>query len=230
LQNKVEEVLKYDFQDGNLLKMALTHSSYIQNPKDRIGKDNERLEFLGDAILDAVISIDLYTRFGMVGEGALSKTRARVVCEESLAAIARKLSLGEYIMLSEGERRGGGEDKDSILSDTLEALIGAIALDGGFPKAQEFIKQNFEASLIDAINKGAESDYKTSIQEVLQSEGKQDFEYRVVKEEGPAHAKMFYVELVLENATLGAGVGMSKKEAEQNAAKAALEGRDNIVL
>jgi len=230
LQNKVEEGLKYKFQDGNLLKKALTHSSYIQNSKDRIDRDNERLEFLGDAILDAVISIDLYNRLGVAGEGALSKTRARVVREESLADIARKLSLGEYILLSEGERRGGGEDKDSILSDTLEAIIGAIALDGGFPEAQEFVKRNFEAPLIDAINKGGESDYKTSIQEVLQSEGKQDFEYRVVKEEGPAHAKTFYVELVLENTTLGAGVGMSKKEAEQNAAKAALEGRDNIVL
>ena len=230
MRNKMEEGLKYKFHRGELLEKALTHSSYIPNTKERIDHDNERLEFLGDAILDAVISMDLYKRLGMVGEGELSKTRSRIVCEESLAHIARKLSLGDYLLLGEGERRTGGNAKDSILSDVLEAIIGAIVLDGGYNKAEEFIGRHFEEALVDAIKRGAESDYKTSIQEFLQGQGKQDFEYRVVKEEGPPHAKTFYVELLLEASVLGTGIGLSKKEAEQNAAKAALEGRDNIVL
>jgi ribonuclease-3 len=230
LQNKIEDRLKYEFHRGELLEKALTHSSYIPNTKDRIDHDNERLEFLGDAILDAVISMDLYKRLVMVGEGDLSKTRSRIVCEESLAHIARNLSLGDYILLGEGEQRTGGNDKDSILADVLEAIIGAIALDGGYSKAEEFIERHFQKALVEAIKRGAESDYKTSIQELFQGQGKQDFEYRVVKEEGPPHAKTFYVELLLESRVLGKGIGLSKKEAEQNAAKAALEGRDNIVL
>lgn len=230
MRSKIEERINYKFRDGDLLKKALTHSSYITNTKDRMQHDNERLEFLGDAILDAVISIELYKRLAMSGEGDLSKTRARVVCEESLADVARDISLGEYLMLSEGERRCGGNDKDSILSDALEAIIGAITLDGGIHKAEEFIKGFFQDTLLNAIERGSESDYKTSIQELLQAKGKQDFEYLVVKEEGPPHAKTFYVELVLEGRVLGSGIGLSKKEAEQNAAKTALEGRDNIVL
>lgn len=230
MQNKIEEIIGYKFQNHNLLIKALTHSSYIQNTKDRIKKDNERLEFLGDAILEAVISLAIYKQLSMVGEGDLTKIRARVVCEESLALIARKLSLGEHILMGEGERRGGGNDKDSILSDALEAVIGAISLDGGFLEAQDFIYRHFEETLAFAIKRGAESDYKTSIQEVLQAEGQHNFEYRVVREEGPAHAKTFYVELVILGKILGSGVGLSKKEAEQNAAKAALEGRDSIVL
>lgn len=230
MQSKIEKIIGYSFNQEALLKKALTHSSYIQNTKDRVDCNNERLEFLGDAMLDAILSIDLYTRLSMVGEGDLTKIRARVVCEESLAAIARKLSLGEYMLLGEGEKRGGGKNKDSILSDALEALVGAITLDGGFIKAQEFIQLHFEEPLVNAINKGAESDYKTAIQEALQAEGKKDFEYRVIKEEGPAHAKTFFVELVMGDIILGSGTGMSKKEAERNAAKAALEGRGNIVF
>lgn len=230
MRNKIEERLKYVFRNGDLLEKALTHSSYIENTKDRVDLDNERLEFLGDAILDAVISMDLYNRLNMVGEGELSKIRSRIVCEESLAHVARKLSLGKYLFMGEGELKTGGDDKDSILSDALEAIIGAVTLDGGFNKAEEFIHKHFEETLLEALKKGGESDYKTSIQELLQGEGKQKFQYRVIKEEGPPHAKTFYVELILENAVLGTGIGRSKKEAEQNAAKVALEGRDNIVL
>ncbi len=230
MRNKIEQLLKYEFRNGDLLEKALTHSSYIATTKDRVDLDNQRLEFLGDAILDAVISMDLYNRLNMVGEGELSKIRSRIVCEESLAHIARKLSMGDYLLMGEGERRTGGNNKDSILSDSLEAIIGAVALDGGFNKAEEFIYIHFEETLLEALKRGGESDYKTSIQEILQGEGKQKFEYRVIKEEGPPHAKTFYVELVLENEVLGTGIGLSKKEAEQNAAKVALEGRDNIVL
>lgn len=210
MQSKIEKTIGHQFQDDSLLKKALTHSSYIQNTKNRADRDNERLEFLGDAILDAVISIDLYNRLGTVGEGDLTKIRARVVCEESLAHIARKLSLGDFILLGEGEKRGGGNDKDSILSDALEAIIGALTMDGGFIKAEEFIHMHFEESLLNAIKRGPESDYKTAIQELLQSENKQDFEYRVVKEEGPAHAKTFFVELIMGTLILGAGIGTSK--------------------
>lgn len=230
MQNNIEKIIGYEFHDLSLLKKALTHSSFIKNTQNRIDQDNERLEFLGDAILDAVISLDLYSNHRMAGEGELTKTRARVVCEESLANIARNLSLGSYILMGEGEKRDGGMEKASILSDTLEAIIGAISIDGGFSKAQEFIHRYFQAPLSEAIERGSESDYKTAIQEYLQSEAIGDFKYRIVKEEGPAHAKTFYAELTIADKIAGRGVGQSKKEAEQNAAKAALEGRDNIVL
>ncbi|MFA7661616.1 MAG: ribonuclease III [Anaerovoracaceae bacterium] len=226
----IENTIGYHFAERNLLIQALTHSSYIKNPEERVLRNNERLEFLGDAILDAVVSQELYLRLPNVEEGKLTKIRARVVCENSLAKLARTLGLGQYLLLGPGENRTGGRDKDSILADTMEAVIGAVVLDGGYFAAEKFILTHFGEVLKDTMNQSFISDYKTLIQETLQSEGERDFQYQVVKEEGPDHAKIFYVELFLRDMVIGSGKGTSKKEAEQNAAKEALERRGNIVF
>jgi len=230
LLTNVENTLGYHFSDRNLLIQALTHSSYVKNSEERVKKDNERLEFLGDAILDAAISQQLYLQLPHVEEGQLTKIRARLVRETSLANLARTLGLGEYLLLGPGENRTGGRDKDSILADTMEAVIGAVALDGGYSEAQKFIGNIFGKVMEETLSQGFVSDYKTLLQETLQAEGERDFQYRVVKEEGPDHAKTFYVDLYLRDLVIGSGKGTSKKEAEQNAAKEALERRDNIVF
>lgn len=226
----IESKLGYEFKNKLLLENALTHSSYIHNKSDKVAKSNQRLEFLGDAFLDAIISEELYTSLPDMEEGRLTKIRASVVCAGSLAAVGKSIGIGEHIFLGTGERRTGGSNKDSITADAMEALIGAIYLDGGYTEAREFILKHFGKRLKTAMDSGAGADYKTSLQEILQAVGEKGFFYRVRKEAGPDHEKTFEVELVLHDTVIGRGNGMSKKEAEQNAAKEAIERRGSIVF
>lgn len=227
---KLEEKLAYSFKDKELLKKSLTHSSFLKDSAEGVFKNNQRLEFLGDAILEGVISKALFEDFPEKSEGDLTRLRAAVVREESLASLARELKLGSYILLGPGEERTGGRKKDSILADSLEAIIGGIMIDGGYGEAEKFINLHFREIIKDKEGNENSQDYKTMIQEVLQASEHRGFSYVVNKEEGPDHSKTFYVSLMLEGKSLGEGQGKSKKEAEQNAAKAALERRQDFVF
>lgn len=220
---ELEKRIKYRFRDRSYLERALTHSSYNRE-KNTKHKDNERLEFLGDAFLDAIVGAELFVRMNSVTEGTLTKTRALVVCEKALAEVAREFSLGKYILMGHGEAGTGGRNKDSILADALEAVIGAVYLDGGYDAAQKFTVSAFEKMIEGAMTGRIFSDYKSEIQEVLQSGGKTvNIHYVLDREEGPAHNKTFYLHLECDGKKYGNGKGKTKKEAEQNAAKASLE-------
>ena len=218
-----EQKIGYQFQNRNYLETALTHSSFNRE-KNTKHQDNERLEFLGDAFFDAVISVELYERLKHVTEGKLTKTRASIVCESALAQVARGYELGSYLNLGHGEDTGGGRHKDSILADSMEAVIGAIYLDGGYQAMQNFVKKSFSRMIDQAIDGKLFSDYKSEVQEILQGKGKPvTIAYETDREEGPAHDKTFFVHLSCNGEIMGKGSGKSKKEAEQNAAKQALE-------
>lgn len=221
-----EQVINYRFKDKELLEKALTHSSYCRE-HGLVAKDNnERLEFLGDAFFDAVISVELYKRLAQVDEGKLTKTRALIVCEKSLASVAAGMNIGAYLNMGKGEAQSGGRQRESILADAMEAIIGAIYLDGGYDAMVEFVSRAFRQTIEDALAGKLVNDYKTHVQEVLQKRGqKTDIRYVIDREEGPDHDKTFYVHLVCNGQTMGKGSGKSKKEAEQNAAKDTLEGR-----
>ncbi len=218
-----EQKIGYQFQNRNYLETALTHSSFNRE-KNTKHQDNERLEFLGDAFFDAVISVELYERLKHVTEGKLTKTRALIVCESALAQVARDYELGSYLNLGHGEDTGGGRHKDSILADSMEAVIGAIYLDGGYQSMQNFVKKSFSRMIDQAIDGKLFSDYKSEVQEILQGKGKPvTIAYETDREEGPAHDKTFFVHLSCNGEIMGKGIGKSKKEAEQNAAKQTLE-------
>ena len=218
-----EQKIGYQFQNRNYLETALTHSSFNRE-KNTQHQDNERLEFLGDAFFDAVISVELYERLKHVTEGKLTKTRALIVCESALAQVARDYELGSYLNLGHGEDTGGGRHKDSILADSMEAVIGAIYLDGGYQAMQNFVKKSFSRMIDQAIDGKLFSDYKSEVQEILQGKGKPvTIAYETDREEGPAHDKTFFVHLSCNGEIMGKGIGKSKKEAEQNAAKQTLE-------
>ena len=218
-----EQKIGYQFQNRNYLETALTHSSFNRE-KNTKHQDNERLEFLGDAFFDAVISVELYERLKHVTEGKLTKTRALIVCESALAQVARGYELGSYLNLGNGEDTGGGRHKDSILADSMEAVIGAIYLDGGYQAMQNFVKKSFSRMIDQAIDGKLFSDYKSEVQEILQGKGKPvTIAYETDREEGPAHDKTFFVHLSCNGEIMGKGIGKSKKEAEQNAAKQTLE-------
>lgn len=220
-----EETIQYSFKDKSLLEKALTHSSYCRENGVEIKNNNERLEFLGDAFFDAIISTELYKRLEKVDEGKLTKTRALIVCEKSLAAVAVKLEIGQYLNMGKGEANSGGRERESILADAVEAVIGAIYLDGGYEEAVRFVSREFRNTIEDALAGKLFADYKTQVQEVLQKRGQKTvISYKLDKATGPDHDKTFYVHLVCNGKTLGSGCGKSKKEAEQNAAKAALGG------
>lgn len=218
-----EQKIGYQFRNKEYLETALTHSSFNRE-KNTKHQDNERLEFLGDAFFDAVISVELFERMKHVTEGKLTKTRALIVCESALAEVARGYDLGSYLNLGHGEDTGGGRDKDSILADSMEAVIGAIFMDGGFEAMQRFVTRSFSKIIDKAMTGKLFSDYKSEVQEVLQSKGRPvTIAYLTDREEGPAHDKTFYMHLSCNGKLIGKGVGKSKKEAEQNAAKQALE-------
>ncbi len=221
-QNKIG----YQFRDSSLLEKALTHSSFYRGKGQGVGKDNERLEFLGDAFLDAVIGESLYHRLPESEEGGLSKLRALVVCEIALSRVARELEIGEFLFLGHGEDQSGGRKRDSILADATEALIGAVYLDGGFDHAKDLILRIFNTTMEEAIDGRLFSDYKSEFQELIQLRRAGDsIEYVSVGSEGPDHDKTFHVELLVNGKAFGAGTGKSKKEAEQNAARHAIEKR-----
>lgn len=221
-----EKIIAYSFQDKMLLEKALTHSSYCREHGVESKDSNERLEFLGDAFFDAVISEELYKRLEKVDEGKLTKTRALIVCEKSLASVALRLGVGNFLNLGKGEEHSGGRKRESILADALEAIVAAIYLDGGFEAMRQFVAREFASAIEDALEGKLFADYKTQVQEVLQKRGKNTkIRYVTDREEGPDHDKTFYVHLVCDGETMGRGSGKTKKEAEQNAARETLEGR-----
>lgn len=218
LQNKIG----YQFKNPALLNEALTHSSYANEHKSQHIKYNERLEFLGDSVLSIVVSDYIYKNCPELPEGELTKLRASLVCEKSLYEFAKKIDLGKYLILSKGERNNGGADRPSILSDAFEALIAAIYIDGGITPASKHIL-NFVIPAIKNSRKKKINDYKTTLQEIIQKNPGEKLEYVLVKESGPDHNKHFVVEVHLNSNVIGKGGGRSKKEAEQQAAREALE-------
>ena len=217
----LDKKLGYTFKYPELLIQSLRHSSYVNEQIDSTLEDNERLEFLGDAVLDLAISHILMLRFKDAAEGDLSKFRATVVDEAGLYEVALRLGLGDYLLLGKGEEQNRGREKPSILADTTEAIIGAIYLDAGFDTAMEIIKELF-SSLLERVGTGElVHDFKSLLQEYSQQSCKTLPRYRLIKETGPAHDRSFQVALSLKGEVLAEGEGRSKKEAEQNAAREA---------
>lgn len=217
-----EEKIRYRFNNKELLERALTHSSYNKE-KNTKHQDNERLEFLGDAFLDAIISAELFENMSSVTEGKLTKTRALIVCEKSLTRVARKYDMGQYMYMGHGEESAGGRDRNSIIADAVEALIGALYLDGGYEITRKFVLDSFAEIINEAEDGRLFSDFKSEIQEMLQKRDKHaEISYNTEKELGPAHDKTFFVNISFNGNVFGRGQGKSKKEAEQNAAKAAM--------
>ena len=222
---EIEENLGVCFNNPTLLKTALTHSSFANQFKD--AEYNERLEFLGDAVLQLCITEYLFNNFKSKSEGDLTKTRSLIVCENSLYEIAKKLHLGEYIRMSKGEELTGGRERISIQADAVEAVIAAVYLDKGIGFVRDFILLHFEEIIKKAINNEIILDFKTKLQEFLQKDGEVSIHYELIKHEGPPHRRKFFTNVVIENNIMGEGCGYSKKEAEQNAAKQALMKLDN---
>lgn len=215
----LEEKLGYQFQNRELLENALTHSSYANENKSKGETSNERLEFLGDSVLGMVVADHLYRTHPDMPEGELTRTRAALVCEDSLVEVAEALHLGEYLHLGKGEEAGGGRERPSIIADAVEAVLAAVYLDGGIGSARKLIQKFI---LDREAEKSASRDYKTALQELVQRESGQVLKYRLTGEEGPDHDKRFFVEVDLNGEVAGRGKGHSKKEAEQMAAKAAI--------
>ena len=223
-KREFEAKIGYNFNNRRLLETALTHSSYAREHDMGNYRSNERMEFLGDAFFDAISGLALFEKMPHAREGVLSKTRSLVVCEDSLAKVGEKIEIGKFIDLGVGEEKSGGRTKKSIIADATEALIGAIFLDGGYEAASDFVLREFGQTLRDAADGKLVSDYKTTLQEILQQDGKMHkIVYRIDKTEGPDHDKIFFVTLVLEGKEMGNGKGKTKKEAEQNAARMTIE-------
>ena len=217
--DELQERIGYRFKNKNLLRQALTHSSYANEKHMSKLSDNERLEFLGDAVLEIVSSEFLFQNYPKMPEGDLTKLRASIVCEPTLALCTKEMDLGKYLFLGKGEDMTGGRKRKSILSDALEALIGSIYLDGGFASAKEFILRFI---LTDIEHKQLFYDSKTILQEVVQASYKEELNYRLVGEDGPDHDKHFVVEARIGETFIGRGEGHTKKAAEQEAAYQAL--------
>lgn len=219
--NSLEEKLHYKFKDRSLLENALTHSSYANEVRHGLSS-NERLEFLGDSVLSIVVSEHLYRRFPKMPEGELTRLRASLVCEKALCGFSRELGLGAYLKLGRGEDKGGGRERDSILADAFEAVLAAIYLDGGFEPARRHV-MNFVLRELSGHDEDAFKDYKTALQEIIQRNPEESVTYYLTGESGPDHDKRFTVEVHLNSNVIGTGVGKNKKQAEQMAAKQALE-------
>ena len=217
----LEAAIGYKFQNITLLQNALTHSSYANERWHNSLLSNERLEFLGDSILGMVVAEYLYRNFPDRPEGELTRMRADMVCETSLAAIANRLELGKHLMLGHGEERFGGRNRPSILADAVESVIAACFLDGGMAPAEAFITRFVLCNV--PVAKLQNIDYKTALQELVQQKKNQTLCYCLVGESGPDHDKTFTAQVLLNDQVIGEGTGSSKKRAEQDAAKAALE-------
>ncbi len=216
-----EEKINYTFENKELLTVALSHSSYA-NEKKKSRHSNERLEFLGDSVLSIVVSQYLFEHFKHLPEGELTKIRASLVCEKALHEFAQKIDLGDHILLGKGEENTGGRQRASILADAFEAVIAAIYLDGGLDAASKHILR-FIPKDIDSRHSVSFSDHKTILQEIIQKNPEERIEYKLVGQSGPDHDKAFEVQVYLNSNVIGTGKGKSKKEAEQMAAKEALE-------
>lgn len=216
--NELEKSIGYTFKDKSLLKLALTHSSYSNELKINKYGNYERLEFLGDAVLELTTSQFFYLEYPDKKEGELTRIRSSMVCEPALAFCARQFNLQEYILLGKGEETTGGRDRDSIISDVLEAVLGAVYLDGGFDCADAFVKKHI---LTDLENKQLFYDAKTILQEKMQKQGK-SLSYELIEEKGPDHDKTFVIAAIIDGVQCSTGSGKSKKQAEQHAAYALL--------
>ena len=217
----LETAIGYRFNNISLLQNALTHSSYANERWHNSLMSNERLEFLGDSILGMVVAEYLYRTFPDRPEGELTRMRADMVCEKSLAQVAARIGLGAHLMLGNGEEQGGGRSRESILADAVESVIAASFLDGGMPAARKFIEQFILVEV--PVKKLHNADYKTALQEMVQQKKHQVLTYRLTGESGPDHDKHFDVEVSLNGTVVGTGSGSSKKKAEQMAARSALE-------
>ena len=222
--SKLEQILGYNFKDKNLLLQAVTHSSYANEVQNDASKDNERLEFLGDAVLDMVVSNILFKSEVDKAEGELTKLRASVVCERSLAKISKAYGFNEFILLGKGEELNGGRNRDSIVADCVEAIIGAIYIDDGFTTASQIVQKFFKDEIAFAEEGRLPRDSKTELQEKLQANGPCKIDYELVGESGPDHDKTFRFIVKVDGKQIGEGQGKSKKEAQANAAEAALKG------
>jgi ribonuclease III len=219
----LEDTLGYHFKDNGILRQALQHSSYVNEQRELELEDNERLEFLGDAVLDLVITHILMDHFPQTREGDLSRMRATIVNESQLADVAQGLNLGQHLLLGKGEALSHGQEKSSILADSLEAVFAAVYLDGGHQAASEVIERLFSGIVSEMGERLGEEDFKSPLQELVQVRFKTIPDYKVIAESGPDHDKTFEVCLSIGNSLTTQGVGKSKKAAEQAAAKVALE-------
>lgn len=217
---EVEKQILYSFKKKELLKCALTHSSFVNELKINKWENYQRLEFLGDAVLELVSSEFLFDGNASMSEGKMSKVRASMVCEQALSFCARKISLGQYILLGKGEEHGGGRERNSILSDVFEAIIGAIYLDGGIEEAKKFIHKFV---LNDVEENQLFVDSKSILQEVVQADSKKTLCYKLISETGPEHDKNFEVAVYINDECLATAIGHNKKDAEQKAAYIALK-------
>ena len=233
-QEELEASLEHRFENANLLERALTHSSFLQQLKPagpsradaapRDAGDNERLEFLGDAVLGLLATEYLIRRFPDWNEGTLSKSRSRLVNEGSLQEVARRLCLGDYLRLGRGEEKTGGREKPALLADAVEAVVGALYLDGGLAPARRFLgRWLFDPAIQQGTGWLGQTDYKSALQELLQARGNAPANYRILRESGPDHRKVFCVEVIVNARTVASAEGTSKKEAEQSAARLALQ-------
>ncbi|HEU4963055.1 MAG TPA: ribonuclease III [Bacilli bacterium] len=209
--------LSISFENRKLLKQAFTHASYRNEHRTEVGQDNERLEFLGDAVLELLVSEYLYLKYTKMPEGELTRLRAAIVCEPSLVRFATKLEFDKYVRLGRGEEISGGRKRPALLADVFEAFIGAYYLDQGLQAARDFLNR-FIVPDIQDINTPLLSDYKTMLQELVQREGLGVLTYTILEERGPAHNREFVAQVQLDSQPKGEGIGRSKKEAEQHAA------------
>jgi len=218
-----EKVINYKFNNIKILEKSLTHSSYSNEDKSYNRINNERLEFLGDAVLSISVSRYIFDKFSDYPEGDLTKLRAQVVCEDTLSLAAGNINLGKYLLLGKGEEASGGRERKSIQADAFEAVIAAIYLDGGYREAERFVLDNLTKYIKLAVKGKIVTDFKSYLQEYYQSKSQfHKIRYVVTKEEGPDHEKVFHVNAVVNKNVAGKGTGKNKKEAEQNAARDAL--------
>ncbi|WP_138414898.1 ribonuclease III [Aquibacillus sediminis] len=219
---KLQQDLNIHFDNEQLLKQAFTHSSYVNEHRNKNFEDNERLEFLGDAVLELGVSQYLYRKYPNMAEGELTKLRASIVCEPSLVEFANDIHFSDYILLGKGEEMTGGRNRPALLADVFEAFIGALYLEKGYDDVISFLESN----VYPKITKGAFShamDYKSQLQEIVQRKKNGNVDYEIVEERGPAHDREFVAEVLIKDQVAGVGIGRTKKEAEQRAAKKAID-------
>ncbi len=222
----LEQSIGYKFKNTELLKTALTHSSYANENRASGMLCNERLEFLGDSVLGMTVADYLYGSFPNMPEGDMTKLRSELVCEQALYDVAKKLDIGSHMLLGKGEENSKGRTRPSILADAVEAVLAAVYIDGGKKNSDKFVNK-FILSALDSVEKSGSSDYKTVLQELIQRKSGNQLSYSIVDESGPDHCKEFKSEVLLNGERIGVGTGRSKKEAEQEAAKDALMGMNN---
>lgn len=226
---KFEESIGYTFKDKNLIDVAFTHSSYINETKEENKHSNERLEFLGDSVLDLIVSEELYKNHKNYPEGKLTKIRSRIVCTSSFSKASEKFNLSDYLLFGKGEINHQGKNKKSVKADTFEAFCAALYLDAGYEYLKNFLLKNYLGTVKKLLNDDLLFiDYKTKLQEYFNKTSKIILKYKLVKEEGPEHDKTFYMEVYAKNKKLSQGFGKNKKEAEQMAAKKAYKKLTNV--